>query len=89
MLLYRCILVNVRYSITFNKGELKMKKIIYTIQKRTGKDSGGLCSWYEIRKYSDRNKWGMLVDGETIADFNTKKDAEAYCKTNNIEWIKA
>lgn len=62
--------------------------MIYTIEKRTGKDGGGLTSWYEVRQYDSISRLGILMNGQTIADFDTKKDAKAFCTTNNIKCVE-
>ena len=63
--------------------------MIYTIEKRTGRCYGGLVSWYEVRQYSGISKLGILLDGQTIADFDTIKGAKSFCEDNNINYIKA
>ena len=63
--------------------------MIYTLEKRTGRDMGGLTSWYELRQYSGRSKLGILLEGQTVEDFDTLKEAKAFCKQNEIEYIMA
>ena len=61
--------------------------MIYTLEKRTGKDAGGLTSWYELRQYSGCSKLGILLEGQTVEDFDTLKEAKSFCKQNEIEYI--
>lgn len=63
--------------------------MIYTLEKRTGKENGGLTSWYELRQYSGRSKMGILLEGQTVEDFDTLKEAKAFCEQNGIKYIKA
>lgn len=62
--------------------------MIYTIEKRKARDDGSLVSWYEIRKYTGRSKLGCLVEGETITEVKTIREARQYCKDHNIEYEK-
>lgn len=63
--------------------------MIFTLEKRTGRDHGGLSSWYELRQYSGVSKLGIMLDGETVKDFDTLKEAKAFCTINGIKYIKA
>lgn len=62
--------------------------MIYTLEKRTGRDHGSLTSWYELRRYSGVSRLGILIDGETFEDFDTLKEAKDYCKENRIEYVR-
>ncbi len=59
--------------------------MIYTIEKRKAFGEGSVISWYEVRQYTHRTPIGILANGETLAEFDTKREARAYCKAHDIE----
>ena len=62
--------------------------MIYTVQRRKGKDCGSLVTWYEIRRYTHRSQIGILMNGETLATVKTVKEARQYCNDHDIEFTK-
>lgn len=63
-------------------------KMIFTLEKRKGKDHGSFTTWYELRQYSGVSRLGIMLDGETVKDFDTLKEAKDYCEKNGINYIK-
>ena len=62
--------------------------MIYTLERRKGKDSGSFTTWYELRTYSGVSQLGIMLDGQTVKDFDTLKEAKAFCENNGISYIK-
>lgn len=59
--------------------------MIYTIERRNARCEGSMVSWYEVRSYTHRTPIGVLANGETLAEFDTKRDARTYCEVNGIK----
>lgn len=57
--------------------------MIYTLEKINGSKP-----WYELTQYNTVSKYGILSDGQVIANFNTFKEAKAFCQKNNINYVK-
>lgn len=62
--------------------------MFYTLERRKGRDCGSLTTWYELRSYSGASKLGILLDGKTVSDFKTLKEAKAFCEKHGIMYIK-
>ena len=61
--------------------------MIFTIERRRGE--GSTATRYELRKYSGVSRLGIMLDGETVTDFGTLKEAKRYCEKNGINYIKS
>lgn len=60
--------------------------MIYTIERRKGKDMGSLVTWYEVRSYVKKSEInGFLLGGETLMEFKTKREAKKYCEEQGVE----
>ena len=61
--------------------------MIYTIEKRIVSGYGSIETHYEVRSYSGvSEKTGILLNGKTLKEAKTFKQAEAYCRRKNLEW---
>lgn len=58
-------------------------EVVYSIQRRKGRDRGALVTWYEVMRHEVTPK-GNLIHGEVLKVTDTKKQAEAYCRRRKL-----
>lgn len=58
--------------------------MVYIIQRRKARAYGHLVTYYELRRYPDVRSYQKRLYGETVKEFDTKREAVQHCVNNNI-----